>query len=1043
MKKKFKLLSVISALLIGSTMALTACGKGGVASHDHIWDEGAVTKESTCYYEGIRTYSCTFDGCKQTKTEPIAMKAHSWNSGEVTTAPTCDKEGVKTYKCTVEGCGKEKQEAVDKIAHIWNDGEITKIPEFYQKGIKTYTCEVCDETNPESVAAHADFAEQFRSSASESNNWLYGYSESFNTDTYEAEFKGIDSPTEGVWQAEGVKIGKGYVYSENYAVIAYSFTEEVPELVQAEVSVSFSGEESNTVLNAYLMITDKDGEVKGMDILNSQGAKDWSYHCEEAVDIAKDDTFWLLFVNEGTGKAGGSLAITFKAPCLHIWDSGTVDKAATCIEKGVMKYSCLNNCDAFKTEEIGFVDHSYDGGRVTKEPKPGVAGETTYTCTVEGCGHERKEEIPALPLEKGKIANFAEDFTLDSAELGNWEYGYATDYVWSGADENKFAFHKIETVDGGKWTDGDGIKISADSITNNSDGRNATVRYTLPEMSEIKISVRFTGVSDKTRITGRLNVIRPDGSVQLFQFLDGRASNSWSHETAELTVYAGTSVSVLFFNEGSEGDFEGTLSFEITGAVKPHTHTEETIHGYPASCTQPGLTDGVKCSDCGQILVPQTEIVATGHKGEWTYDNSNTTREHEFHIKKCENANCPGEEEACDIIATPHRDSCEEEGTVTRECSHCRYTHDDVLEAGQHSWDNGVITVEPTLTSEGKKTVHCNNCDATDENVVVPAKQSTTFEGDFKLNNDGLFAGWEVGVVSYEWGAEHFGFTKITTNSDGAYRNSSPWIEIHDTWMASNEMMAFAYHFYDSASVTVVFNMHCRSADGRYSLRWAVKDSEGNIKNADGKAEWGGGGKEFGHDIAFNKNITVKAGDVLYLLVEKNAGGDQSDFDITLTKAYADFGSDFAAVLAGEETNWECGTVNFVSDSEFTLNAFGKNEASGDMFHSNDPWIDFKGDWAAAREMVGISYTFKQSASIKFNFNIQCSGDGQCAVRWAVKDKDGNFKYGSGANWGGNGASVNISETISVEEGDVLYILISYEGGGDQKTFGLTLFKED
>ena len=42
-------------------------------------------------------------------------------------------------------------------------------------------------------------------------------------------------------------------------------------------------------------------------------------------------------------------------------------------------------------------------------------------------------------------------------------------------------------------------------------------------------------------------------------------------------------------------------------------HTEEVIPGKDATCTEPGLTEGKKCSVCGEILVAQEEIPATGH----------------------------------------------------------------------------------------------------------------------------------------------------------------------------------------------------------------------------------------------------------------------------------------------------------------------------------------------------------------------------------------------------------------------------------------------
>ena len=59
-----------------------------------------------------------------------------------------------------------------------------------------------------------------------------------------------------------------------------------------------------------------------------------------------------------------------------------------------------------------------------------------------------------------------------------------------------------------------------------------------------------------------------------------------------------------------EGRFETTKDqIELPLAE----HTEVTISGKEATCTETGLTDGTKCSVCGEILVAQKEIPAKGH----------------------------------------------------------------------------------------------------------------------------------------------------------------------------------------------------------------------------------------------------------------------------------------------------------------------------------------------------------------------------------------------------------------------------------------------
>ena len=51
-----------------------------------------------------------------------------------------------------------------------------------------------------------------------------------------------------------------------------------------------------------------------------------------------------------------------------------------------------------------------------------------------------------------------------------------------------------------------------------------------------------------------------------------------------------------------------------TGEQPPaHEHTPEVIPGKDATCTQDGLTDGERCSVCGEILKAQETIPATGH----------------------------------------------------------------------------------------------------------------------------------------------------------------------------------------------------------------------------------------------------------------------------------------------------------------------------------------------------------------------------------------------------------------------------------------------
>ncbi len=52
-------------------------------------------------------------------------------------------------------------------------------------------------------------------------------------------------------------------------------------------------------------------------------------------------------------------------------------------------------------------------------------------------------------------------------------------------------------------------------------------------------------------------------------------------------------------------------------------HTPETVTGTAPTCTEPGLTDGTRCSVCKQTITAQKEIAATGH----SYSTERTVKE--------------------------------------------------------------------------------------------------------------------------------------------------------------------------------------------------------------------------------------------------------------------------------------------------------------------------------------------------------------------------------------------------------------------------------
>jgi hypothetical protein len=87
---------------VTSDMDVTAVFKAIPTTHDHVWDEGKVTKQPTCKETGIKTYTCTI--CGETRAESIPTTDHVWSSWKVVKEATADQAGLEERTCSV--CGE-------------------------------------------------------------------------------------------------------------------------------------------------------------------------------------------------------------------------------------------------------------------------------------------------------------------------------------------------------------------------------------------------------------------------------------------------------------------------------------------------------------------------------------------------------------------------------------------------------------------------------------------------------------------------------------------------------------------------------------------------------------------------------------------------------------------------------------------------------------------------------------------------------------------------------------------------------------------------
>ena len=409
----------------------------------------------------------------------------------------------------------------------------------------------------------------------------------------------------------------------------------------------------------------------------------------------------------------------------------------TCTEPGKTEGKHCSVCNEVLVAqtEVLALGHKWNDGEVTQKANCTETGVKTYTCNV--CKETKTQEIPATGH------NWTSEWSKD--ETGHWhecqnegctEKGDFTEHAATGIASKQATCTETGLTDGKKCSQCGYIieeQKEIPKIDHNWDEGEITTGATCTEKGERTFTCTMCHITRAEEIaaTGHTEIV--DKAVEATCMTAGKTEGKHCSVCNEVLVKQ-EAVPALghAWNDGevttaptctTAGEKTYTCTHENCGATKKEVvaatgHTEIVDKAVEATCTTAGKTEGKHCSVCNEVLVAQTEILATGHKwGSWIKVDDDK------HKHVCENDENHFETAAhsWDEGKITTGVTCEEAGEKTYTCSDCGATKTEAVDKLEHSWETvWSVDKEATCKEEGSKSHHCKNCDAKTDVTVIP-----------------------------------------------------------------------------------------------------------------------------------------------------------------------------------------------------------------------------------------------------------------------------------------------------------------------------------
>lgn len=258
-----------------------------------------------------------------------------------------------------------------------------------------------------------------------------------------------------------------------------------------------------------------------------------------------------------------------------------VTTEAACEAEGVRTYTATvtfggKSFTDSKTEAIPALDHDYTNVEPVWNWNGLTSATASFACTRDGCGHV--EVVTAV---------ITDEVTTESACEDTGVRTYTAAVTFGG---KQFTDTETEVIASKGHTAGAPVRENEVAATCTENGSYDEVVYCTACEEELSRNTVTVGAAGHTA-----------------------GAPVRENEVAATCTEDGSYDEVVYCTVCEEEISRKTVTVGAAG------HSPEIVEGKDATCTESGLTDGERCSVCGETFKEQEEIPALGHDfGEWS-----------------------------------------------------------------------------------------------------------------------------------------------------------------------------------------------------------------------------------------------------------------------------------------------------------------------------------------------------------------------------------------------------------------------------------------